>query len=421
MMIPLPTTTSHASKHQIYADLLRALPVSVNNLADPVILRDSTAAKMQALIEDRHSGAVAIITKGNLNTQWWKENLQYWAAHLNLFVFVSISELGQSYEKGASIEQRYRNLTTARECGAKAIAYVRPIIHTVNDSIETIARIFTTAVAHGCHAIVSSGFRGDEQTVAEAGLQGIAAPDGQYWSKILKLTPQSTAEYMVNLAAQLGVPYWTRTQCAVAALSGYKNSLNPYHIAPGFVGCERCPIADTCLHRAQFLQPKPGSIELLQHLGFQVEVHTAGERFKRCDVQRRQECTLCCTNCPVAPANFGVPYVNIRAYDGSIPSWGEMSFARFLTGGILCTDPQIQPGEFSEVRLHPRFSMPNGMAGEGGLYGVNSWMIWSEYVPKNKCFKCSYCFLGMFADQLPPAYQKTVGISPVKILEYENI
>lgn len=421
MMIPLPTTTSPTAKQQMYADLLRALPVSVNNLADPVILRDSTAAKMQALIEDRHTGAVAIITKGNLNTQWWKEHLQYWAANLNLFVFVSISELGQTYEKGASIEQRYRNLTTARECGAKAIAYVRPIIHTVNDSIETITRIFTTAVAHGCHAIVSSGFRGDEQTVEEAGLQGIAAPDGQYWSKILKLTPQSTAEYMVQLAAQLGVPYWTRTQCAVAALSGYKNSLNPYHIAPGFVGCERCPIADTCLHRAQFLQPKTGSIELLQHLGFQVEVHTAGERFKRCDVQRRQECTLCCTNCPVAPANFGVPYVNIRAYDGSIPSWGEMSFARFLTGGILCTDPQIQPGEFSEVRLHPRFSMPNGMAGEGGLYGVNSWMIWSEYVPKNKCFKCSYCFLGMFAEQLPPAYQKTVGISPVKILEYENI
>jgi len=419
-MITLPTTAT-TDKMALYADLLRDLPVSVNNLADPVILRDSTAAKMQSLIDDRHAGAVAIITKGNLNNAWWREHLAYWAAHLNLFLFVSISELGQSYEKGASIEQRYRNLTTAREAGAKAIAYIRPIIHTVNDSPATIRRMFTNAVAAGCHAIVSSGFRGDEQTVEDAGLLGVAAPDGQYWSKILKLTPQTTAEYMVELAAQLGVPYWTRTQCAVAALSGYKNSLNPYHIAPSFVGCDRCPIADSCLHRAQFLQPKAGSIELLRHLGFEVEVHTAGERFKRCDVQRRQECTLCCTNCPVAPANFGVPYVNIRAYDGSIPSWGEMSFARFLTGGVLCTDPQILPGEFSEVRLHPRFNLPDGMNGQGGLYGVNSWMIWSEYVPKNKCFKCSYCFLNMFADQLPEAYQKTVGISPVQILSYENV
>ena len=404
----------------LFESLLRDLPVSVNNLADPVILRDSTEAKLNQLVTDGHTGPVAIITKGSLNNTWWKEHLHFWAKHLNLFVFVSISELGQNYEKGASSEQRYKNLTTARECGAKAIAYIRPIIHTVNDSVETIERMFRQSVAHGCHAIVSSGFRGDEDTVNKSGLNGVEAPDGQHWSKILKLTPQITSDYMVNLAFELGVSYWTRTMCAVAALSGMKNSLNPYHIAPGFVGCERCPLKFTCLDRAQFMQPRPGSIELLQHLGFQVEVHTAGERFKRCDVTRRQDCTLCCTNCPVAPASYGVPYVNLRAYDGSIPSWGEMSFARFLTGGILCTDPQILPGEFSDVRLHPRFIKPDGLSGEGGLYGVNSWMIWSEYVPASKCFKCSYCFLGMFKDQLPEEYRKTVGMSPVRILDLET-
>jgi len=407
-------------ENTIFRKLLLDLPVSVNNLADPVILRDSTEAKMNMLVEDGHTGAVALITKGNLNNPWWRERLAYWAKHLNLFVFVSISELGQDYEKGASIEQRYRNLTTARNAGAKAIAYIRPIIHTVNDSPEAIERMFRNSVEHGCHAIVSSGFRGDEDTVESAGLTGIEAPDGQYWSRTLKLTPQLTSEFMVELAEKLGVPYWTRTQCAVAALSGMKNSLNPYHLAPNFVGCERCPIQATCSFRAQFMQPRPGSIELLRHLGFIVEVHTATERYRRCDVQRRQDCSLCCTNCPVAPANFGVPYVNIRAYDGTVPSWGEMSFARFLTGGMLCTDPQIAPGEYSEVRLHPRFQEPDGRKGFGQLYGVNSWMIWSEYVPKNKCFKCSYCFLSMFADMLPEAYHKTVGTSPVRILQYEK-
>lgn len=401
--------------------LLRDLPVSVNNLADPVILQKSTESKMNMLVADGHTGPVALITKGNMNTPWWREKLTYWAQHLNLFVFVSISELGQQYEKGASSAQRYRNLQTARDCGAKAIAYIRPIIHTVNDSVETIERMFRQSVAHGCHAIVSSGFRGDEETVAGAGLDGVEAPDGQYWSKILKLTPQVTSDFMVNLAAELGVPYWTRTMCAVAALSGMKNSLNPYHIAPGFVGCDRCPLKATCLDRAQWMQPRPGSIELLRHLGFQVEVHTAGERFKRCDVVKRQECSLCCTNCPVAPASYGVPYINIRAHDGSLPSWGEMSFARFLTGGMLCTDPGIKPGEFSEVRLDPRFQIPDGMNGLGGLYGVNSWMIWSEYVPANKCFKCSYCFLGMFKDQLPEQYLKTVGCSPVRVLNFETV
>jgi hypothetical protein len=404
-------------QREIFERLLSSLPVSVNNLADPTILRESTAAKLDTLVTDGHTGPVALITKGNLDTSWWRERLPGWASRLNLFVFASISELPREMEP-IGAEHRYATLRVAREAGAKAIAYVRPIIHTVNDDPETIGRIFRRSVDSGCHAIVSSGFRGDDQVVNATGLSGISAPDGQHWSKILKLTPQSTAEFMRELALDLGVPYWTRTMCAVSALSGMARSLNPYHLAPRFVGCELCPLKSTCHDAAQFQQPLPGSVELLQHLGFQVELHTAGERYKRCDVERRQECTLCCTNCPIAPANYGVPYINIRAWDGSIPSWGEMSFARFLTGGLLATDPDIKPGENSNVRLAPRFRLPDGKDGEGALYGVNSWMIWSEYRSKQNCFNCSYCFLSMFEDVLPPEYQVTVGMSPVRILDY---
>lgn len=398
--------------------LLRSLPVSVNNLADPVILRDSTAAKLDALVADGHTGPVALITKGNMNTPWWRERLTGWAAKLNLFVFSSISELPKDMEP-MSRRHRYQTLRAARECGAFAVAYVRPIIHTVNDSPETIERIFRTAVDYGAHAIVSSGFRGDDEVVESAGLEGVEAPDGQHWSKILKLTPQSTADFMRELAAELGVPYWTRTSCAVAGLNEWKRSLNPYHMAPKFAGCDYCPLKATCLGGAQFQRPLEGSLALLEHLGFQVQEHTPSARYQRCDVERRQECSLCCTNCPVAPANYGVPYVNLRAWDGSIPSWGEMSFARFLTGGMLATDPAIKPGENSNVRLAPRFAVPSGQ-GIGGLYGVNSWMVWSEYVPKNKCFRCSYCFLSMFEDVLPPELEVTVGCSPVQILDWED-
>ena len=404
---------------EMFQALLRALPVSINNLADPCILRDSTAAKLDQLAADSHTGPVALITKGNLDTPWWRDRLPYWASKLNLFVFCSISELPLAMEPMGT-EHRYRSLTASREAGAFAIAYVRPIIHTVNDDPETIGKIFRKSVDAGCHAIISSGFRGDDEVVESSGLTGIDAPDGQRWSKILKLTPQSTADFMRKLAEELKVPYWTRTSCAVAGLNGWKRSLNPYHLAPKFVGCELCPLQATCMGGAQFQQPLPGSIELLRHLGFQVEVHTAGERYRRCDVEKRQECSLCCTNCPVAPANYGVPYVNLRAHDGSIPSWGEMSFARFLTGGMLATDPTIKPGENSNVRLNPRFVAPDGTGGVGALYGVNTWMIWSEYVPKGKCFKCSYCFLSMFKDILPPEYQVTVGCSPVQILDWEG-
>lgn len=399
--------------------LLRALPVSINNLADPSILRDSTEAKLDMLVEDRHTGPVALITKGNLDTPWWRERLPNWASKLNLFVFASISHLPHSMEP-IGTEHRYRTLRVAREAGAKAVAYVRPIIHTVNDSPELIDRIFRRSVDSGAHAIVSSGFRGDEQVVSESGLSSIAAPDGQHWSKILKITPQVTSDFMRDLAGRLGIPYWTRTSCAVAGLSGAARGLNPYYMAPTFSACASCPLEGTCAKRAQFVQPLPGSVELLQHLGFQVEVHTAAERYRRCDVQRRQDCSLCCTNCPVAPASFGVPYINIRAHDGSVPSWGEMSFARFLTGGMLATDPAIKPGENSNVRLSPRFQMPDGTRGEGSLYGVNSWMVWSEYLPAHQCFRCSYCFLGMFRDVLPPELQVTVGLSPVRLLAREG-
>jgi hypothetical protein len=406
-------TTDHFRK------LLQSLPVSINNLADPTILYKSTEEKLNTLVQDQHAGPVGLITKGNLDTPWWRERLPYWASQLNLFVFSSISELPKEMEP-IGTEHRYRTLTVARESGAKAIAYVRPIIHTINDDPQIIRRIFQKSVDAGCHAIIPSGFRGNDEVVHSTGLSSIKAPDGQHWSKILKLTPQNTSDFMRSLADELCVPFWTRTMCAVAALSGDSRSLNPYHLAPKFVGCDKCLLKTTCHDSAQFQQPLPGSVDLLRYLGFRVEIHTASERYQRCDVQQRQQCILCCTNCPVAPANYGVPYINIRNYKGEIPSWGEMSFARFLTGGMLATDPNINPGENSNIHFHPRFNIPDGTNGEGGMYGVNSWMIWSEYRAKENCFNCSYCFLSMFNDVLPPEYRVTVGMSPVRILEYEN-
>lgn len=224
---------------------------------------------------------------------------------------------------------------------------------------------------------------------------------------------------MIQLANELNIPYWTRTQCAITYLSGKKRSLNPYYIAPKFVGCERCPIQSSCQQASQFINPQADSVNLLQYLGFQVQVYTPQELYKNCEVEIRSQCQLCCTNCPVAPANLGIPYINIRNSKGEVPTWGEMSLARFLTGGMLATDPLIPPGENSEIRLDSRFKVPNGLNGEGGLYGVNSWLVWSEYLPKDKCFKCSYCFLSMFEDVLPDELRVTVGMSPVRILDLE--
>lgn len=401
-----------------FMNLLKDLPISINNLADPAVLRESTERKIEMLIEDGHTGPVALITKGDFSNKWWSEKrLKYWAKNLNLFVFASISELPKKMEP-ASHEARYRTLQVAQESGAKSIAYIRPIIHTINDSPELIEKMFMRSKESGADAIISSGFRGDKEVVQNAELENVDAPDNQLWMRTLKLTPQSTADHMRQLAKDLNIPYWTRTACAVAALTGKKRSLSPYHIAPKFVQCNLCPLQSTCESSAQFHTPLEHSIELLKELGYQVEVHSAQERYQRCDVEIRSQCVLCCTNCPTAPENLGIPYVNIRRYDGTVPSWGDMSFARFLTGGILVTDPHIPPGENSNIGLKPDFKMPDGKNGIGGLYAVNSWVVWSEYLPASKCLRCNYCFLSMFKDVLPPELNITVGMSPSRIFDY---
>lgn len=281
-----------------WMQLLRDLPVSINNLADPSILRQSTEAKLNQLVKDGHTGPVALITKGDLSSPWWQERLKYWASNLNLFVFASISHLPKEMEP-APTENRYKTLRAAREAGAWAIAYIRPIIHTLNDSPQVIREMFQRSVDAGAHAIVSSGFRGDEQVVNES-IFDIPAPDGQEWMKTLKLTPEATAGYMRQLARELNIFYWTRTQCAVTYLMGRKRSLNPYYNADKFVRCDLCPIQSTCEASAQFIKPAPHSIELLEYLGFKIEVHTASDRYQKCPVDVRSSCSLCCTNCPKA-------------------------------------------------------------------------------------------------------------------------
>lgn len=406
------------SRAKRFRDLLRELPVSINNLADPAILLDSSASKLDTLAADGHTGPVALITKGDLSTGWWRERLPGWARSLDLYVFASISHLPREMEP-ASPESRYRTLSAARDAGCRTIGYIRPIIKGLNDSPETLEMMFRRSVEAGAEAIVSSGFRGDSEVVRATGLESVDAPDGQHWSKTLKITAKAASDHLIELATVSSTPYWTRTACAVAALRGQRRSLNPYHLAPGFVGCERCPIRGSCADTAQFHRPAEGSLELLQHLGFRVEEHTASARYQRCGVERRQDCSLCCTNCPRSP-DMGAPYVNLRVYDGSVPSWGEMSLARFLTGGVLATDPMIPPGENSNVRLDPRFRQPDGKNNHGGLYGVNSWMVWSEYLPASKCLRCKYCFLSMFEDVLPPELSVTVGTSPIRILDWEG-
>ncbi len=392
---------------------LRDLPIAINALADPAILRESSASKLDQLVEDQHTGPVAIITKGNLDTEWWRPRLKRWVKSLDLYIFASISGLPKSYEP-VSLENRFKTLQIAREVGATSICYLRPIVPGVNDSPELLKGLVEKAHFAGCHAVVSSGFRGAESIVEDSGFKERHKKWEHGWLPSVKLHTNDMESFVRTLCREQGIGFWTGTSCAVSALRGEAQSRSPYHIAPQFAGCETCSIRDTCYGTRMTMKPKPGSLELLRFLGFRVSFDSPDPTKAPCPVTVRSQCSLHCTNC-TRSSDFGYPTVRMRRWNGTPPSWGDLCLGRFLTGGMLCTDSELSDKEESTIALAPQFALAN--KGAGSLYATTTWMMWSEYLPKEKCFKCSYCFVGMYKDSLPAPMQGTVGISPVRLLE----
>jgi hypothetical protein len=286
----------------------------------------------------------------------------------------------------------------------------------VNDSTEGLLNLMKKAKDHGAHAAVSSGFRGTSSIVDHSGFAHNGIQKNGDWLPSVKLHSTSTETILRKYAEELDIGFWTGTACAVAALGAKKHSLAPYHQASHFAQCDSCSLKNTCHDLRLSQRPKKDSLELLRYLGYQAEFYPANLSAKQCNVGIRSNCSLHCTNCPRAPEDFGAAHVLLKLWDGGTPSWGDLCLARFLTGGLLCTNPNLSPTEESNISLHPRFKIPN--LGAGSLYATTSWLMWSEYLPKEQCFRCSYCFVGMYKNQLPAPMQGTVGMSPIEILNF---
>lgn len=401
-----------ARELESYRSQLRALPVTINGLADPAILRQSTEEKISCLIQDEHTGPVALVTKGDFSTSWWKPRLAEWSKQLDLHIFASISGLPRSYEPVAT-RHRFRTLAAAAQSGAKAICYLRPIVPGVNDSYENLSSIIQEAASNGAHAIVTSGFRGDETIVSESGFE-LATTEHTDWLPSVKLNQHMTEDTLRACAATAKIGLWTGTACAVAALNGDSHSMAPYHLATQFGGCSHCELKHTCADSALARGPRSGSLELLGFLGYHAKFVQAKKSPELCDVLQRSDCPQHCTNCTNAATRFGTPHIILERWDGTVPSWGDLCLARFLTGGMVCTHPQLSSKEESTITLSPRFGFSSN--GAGSLYATTSWLMWSEYLPREQCFGCSYCFVGMYKDRLPAPMKGTVGASPVRIL-----
>jgi len=383
-----------ANNYETWSDLLRSIPVAVNNFyGDPVIQWSDTVETLEKLAASRHIGPIGIITKGRLCDKHMVDIVRFRDAGLRLVFLISISELPDL--EGTGGEHRYENIRRLTEVGVPAIAYVRPLVPPYNTSEEKIEKIFKSVAAAGGKSAVISGFRGDEALI-----ERMSPDERTEWALRVKVIPREVYERVERLSRQYGVQLFTRTACAVAGALGEVRTYNPYYNSPNLVKCTElnCPLRATCGAPAE---PKPGSLELLRYLGYEVEfVPAKSGGLCQVDGADRLKCPSCCTTCWKTPET-----AHVRV--GGEVRLGDLAFIRFITG-IMAMQPGRNDAGDKDVGkiMFPNF--PEIV----NIQGLNSW--WPISRNTDKCFGCKYCIVSEYYNQNEIGAR--TGFPPVELL-----
>lgn len=379
-----------------WRDLLREIPVSINNMyGDPVLQWQNTVEKMDALLESGHRGPVGIIMKGGLSDAKVEDLRDRYEAGLRVVNLVSISELGSIEKVGHA--HRYENLRKLTEAGLPTIAYVRPLIPPHNTDEVTLTKMFDGITESGCNTVVVSGFRGDESMVQKMSPD----PNVDYVMRV-KVMPPEVYETVKRLAEERGVQLFTRTACAVAAVTGETTPYNPYYNSPNLVKCKElnCPLQATC---GPAEVPREGSVEMLQAMGFDVEFKPGENGRKLCGVSGadRLKCPSCCTTCYFTT---GIPHIEVRGES----SLGDLSFIRFVTGMMAMQNGCRDTGDQNVGGVNfPKFPEV------AGAQALNSW--WPIARNMDKCFGCEYCVVSEYYTQNVGGNE--VGFTPADLID----
>jgi hypothetical protein len=350
---------------EAWRDLLRHVPVSVNNYyGDPTIQWHNTIEKLDKLLASRHSGPVGIITKGKISATYARQIADFREKGLDIILFFSISELPQF--EHVAMRHRYDNIAVCNARGIPCVAYVRPMTPPYNTSPEIIDTIFEDLKRVGADAIVSSGFRGDENLIKDM------TPDETVrWALHVKLMTKDVFERMRDRALENGMRFFTRTSCAVSYLSKDTRTYNPYYNSPNLVRCDevRCPLRDTC---SSPVVPKEHSLDFMEFLGYEIE-YKRGRDDITCRVQpdKRLGCPSCCTTCFM----LDVPRLMVKNANGL----GDFTFIRFVTGLIAMKDGCRDDGSKDIGSVHlPSFPEIQD------IDCLNTW--WPYATVGDKCF-----------------------------------
>lgn len=413
------TATPKLVSKEMFIDRFRNIPVAINNLyGDPFFgkpkegrvfsaqTRD-TFEKLNCLMNSGHRGPVAIITKSEINDTIAKY-LGFLSGHLNIVVLVSISDLqGKRSEDGKYLEpvnmgNRYNTLKLCVENGVKCIGYVRPFIPGLNDTKESIDKMFSSILETGCKTVVISGLRGNDEIFSKTGM---SEEEAKLFNFRVKKIPAYVRELINPWKEKLNI--FERTSCGVAYELKMGYSFNPYQAAPQLAGCLNCPLRSTCFDQrdSDIFKPTKEDEELVNLLGYDAKLHI----YNKCEMcrvipEKRTECRSCCTSCYQLQRN-SVELTNPEKHH-----LGDSSLLRFLLGGKLVWGKDLHERE--EIEYSPSSDLFQVDELKNKIYMVNSWWSWSKST--NKCYNCSYCLISGKYDE---AMLGDFGSNPVKTAE----
>ncbi|MDR1300259.1 MAG: hypothetical protein LBK50_00975 [Candidatus Nomurabacteria bacterium] len=378
-----------------WKDIMREVPVAVNNFyGDPVVQWADTVSTLNDLAKTEHRGPVGIITKGKMCDRHIKDLSDAAGKGSNIVPLISISELSDL--EGTPGEHRYENIRKLGEIGLSPIAYVRPLMPPYNTSEAKLEKIFSSVAEAGGKSAVISGFRGDEALIEKM------SPDERTeWALRVKIIPNEIYERIKHLSEKYGVQLFTRTACAVAHAVGGERTYNPYYNSPNLVKCDEldCPLRESC---GPLLKPREGSMELLRHLGYDVEfVPATSDGLCQVSGAERLKCPSCCTTCYRVPETAHIKVNN----DVKL---GDLAFIRFVTG-IMSMQPGKNDGGDKDVA---KITLPNYPEIDN-IQGLNSW--WPISRNTDKCYGCKYCIVNEYYNE--NEIGKKIGFPPAELID----
>jgi len=224
--------------------LLRKIPVVVNLFyGDPLLQIDNTLRILKELEDDKHTGPVIIITKGDMS--------KFPDVFFNLDLHFAFSTFGiNSNLDGSSMERFENNLQVISNFKNKykfSIEF-RPIIYKINDSPEVIENVFKIAKKYNA-AIGFCGLQGTPELLKFLKQNNInleAYPNYELGMK--KALSKEVEDLIYELAEKYFVPVFRKTSCLISYVHNFERDYNAHYYRPNEMRCKRCPMSLKC-HR----------------------------------------------------------------------------------------------------------------------------------------------------------------------------